>query len=74
MQDILIRAGCFAAIILLGYVLRNAGFSSETAFPVLSKIVLKITLDGDAGLSSAVNSISILIRIVLIVTILIVAA
>lgn len=44
MQEILIRAGSFVAIIVLGYILRKAGFFTETAFPVLSKIVIKITL------------------------------
>ena len=44
MQDILIRAGCFVAIILLGYIMRKINFMDETAFPVLSKIVIKITL------------------------------
>ena len=44
MQDILVRAGCFVAIIILGYVLRKINFMDETAFPVLSKIVIKITL------------------------------
>lgn len=44
MQDILVRAGCYVAIILIGYVLRKINFMDETAFPVLSKIVIKITL------------------------------
>lgn len=44
MQDILIRAGCFVAIIILGYFLRKINFMDETAFPVLSKVVIKITL------------------------------
>lgn len=44
MQDILVRAGCFIAIIILGYFLRKINFMDETAFPVLSKIVIKITL------------------------------
>lgn len=44
MQEILIRAGSFVAIIALGYILRQTGFFTEAAFPVLSKIVLKITL------------------------------
>lgn len=44
MQDLLTRAGCFAAIIVLGFVLRRIGFFKENAFEVLSKIVLKITL------------------------------
>lgn len=44
MLDLLIRAGCFVAIIILGLVLRQIGFFKENAFEVLSKIVLKITL------------------------------
>lgn len=44
MQEILGRAGCFIAIILLGYVLRRINFFKEGDFTVLSKIVLKITL------------------------------
>ena len=45
MQDILTRAGCFVAIIILGYALRRIGvLKREEAFPVLSTIVIKITL------------------------------
>lgn len=44
MQEILIRAGSFAAIIVLGYILRRVGFFPDSAFTVLSKIVIKITL------------------------------
>ena len=44
MQDILIKAGCYIAIILLGYTLRHRGFFGPEAFGVLSKVVLKITL------------------------------
>ena len=44
MENILIRAACYIAIILLGMVLRALGFFKETDFPVLSKIVVKITL------------------------------
>lgn len=44
MQDILVRAGCFVAIIAAGHILRKIGFFDEHAFGVLSKIVLKITL------------------------------
>lgn len=44
MQEILIRAGSFVAIIILGYALRKIGFFHEKDFDVLSKIVLKITL------------------------------
>ena len=44
MLDILTRAGCFVAIILLGYLLKRIGLFKESDFSVLSKIVLKITL------------------------------
>lgn len=44
MQEILVRAGCFVAIIILGYTLRKVGFFKEEDFKVLSKIVIKITL------------------------------
>lgn len=44
MQEILIRAGSFVTIIILGYVLKKIGFFHEKDFDVLSKIVLKITL------------------------------
>lgn len=51
MQEILIRAGCFAGIILLGYMLRRIGVFQEGDFKVLSRIVIKITLP-----ASIVNS------------------
>ena len=44
MQDILVKAGCYIAIIILGYVLRRRGFFGPEAFGVLSKIVIRITL------------------------------
>lgn len=44
MLDILTRAGCFVAIILLGHILRRTGFFGPETFGVLSKIVMKITL------------------------------
>ena len=44
MFEILTRAGCFVAMIFLGWLLRKLGFFGEEAFPVLSRIVLKITL------------------------------
>jgi len=45
MQEIVTRAGCFVAIIILGYVLRRLGvLKREEAFPVLSALVIKITL------------------------------
>ena len=44
MAEILMKAGSFIAIIILGYVLRRIGFFKEEDFYVLSRIVLKITL------------------------------
>lgn len=44
MFDVLIRAGCFISIIIIGYTLRRIGFFKESDFHVLAKIVLKITL------------------------------
>lgn len=44
MLDILTRAGCFVAIIVLGHILRRTGFFGPETFGVLSKIVMKITL------------------------------
>lgn len=44
MQEIITRAGCFVAIIMLGYTLRRIGMFKEEDFKILSKIVIKITL------------------------------
>lgn len=44
MTEILVRAGCFVAIIVLGAVLRRAGFFKREDFSLLSKIVIRITL------------------------------
>ena len=44
MLDVLIRAGCFVAIILLGYTLRKIGMFRKEDFKVLANVVLKITL------------------------------
>lgn len=44
MLNILIKAGCYIAIIILGIVLRRVGFFKESDFSVLSKIVIKVTL------------------------------
>ena len=44
MQDVLIRAGCFVASILLGYILRRIGMFRKEDFKVLANVVLKITL------------------------------
>lgn len=44
MLEVLSRAGCFVAIIVLGYALRKKGVFKEEDFRVLSKIVIKVTL------------------------------
>jgi predicted permease len=44
MLDILTKAGCYIAIIVLGMVLRAIRFFKEEDFSVLSKIVIRITL------------------------------
>ena len=53
MQEILIKAGCYIAIIVLGFVLRRRGFFGPEAFGVLSKVVIKITLPAAIVASSA---------------------
>jgi len=53
MLDVLIRAGCFIAIIVLGYVLRRIGLFKGDAFGMLSQIVLKLTLPASIVLSFA---------------------
>ena len=44
MLEIIMRAGCFVSIILIGFILRRINFFDEHAFKVLSKIVVRITL------------------------------
>ena len=44
MLDILVRAGSFVAVIVLGYVLKRMGFFKESDFTLLSKITIRITL------------------------------
>lgn len=44
MLDILMRAGSFVAIILLGYGLKRIGFFKQEDFSILSKITIRITL------------------------------
>lgn len=53
MLELLGRAGCFVAIIILGFVLRRTGFFNEHAFGVLSKVVLKITFPASIVVSFA---------------------
>ena len=54
MLDILLKAGSYIAVIILGFVLRRRGFFDKHAFPVLSKLVIKVTLPA-ALISSAVG-------------------
>lgn len=44
MIDILIRAGSFIGIIVLGYVLKKIGFFKDEDFTILSRITIRITL------------------------------
>lgn len=44
MQDIIIQAVSFVAIIALGYILKKVGWFQESDFSVVSNIVMKITL------------------------------
>lgn len=44
MLDILLRAGSFIAIIVLGYFLKQIGFFKQEDFSLLSKITIRITL------------------------------
>lgn len=44
MCEIIVRAGCFVTIIIMGCVLRKTGYFKEEDFGILAKIVLKITL------------------------------
>lgn len=44
MPEILTQAGCYVAIIILGYVLRKIKLLPEETFKVLSRIVINITL------------------------------
>lgn len=53
MPDIQVRAGCFVAIIAMGFVLRRIGFFKEGDFRVLSQITLKLTLPASIVVSFA---------------------
>lgn len=44
MSEILVRAGCFCAIIMMGFILKKASFFRKEDFALLSKIVIRITL------------------------------
>lgn len=53
MQDILIKAGCFVAIIILGYTMKKIGVLKQEDFMVLSKIVIRITTPAAIAVSFA---------------------
>ena len=53
MLDILVRAGCFVAIIVLGYLLKRFGVFKEGDFRVLATVTLKITLPASIIVSFA---------------------
>ena len=53
MLNILARAACYIAIIVMGFLLRRKGFFGPEAFGILSKIVIKITLPAAIIASSA---------------------
>ncbi|MFR4784452.1 MAG: AEC family transporter [Pilosibacter sp.] len=44
MSSVLLKAGCFFLIILMGYGLKKFGLLSQSDLPVFSKLVTKITL------------------------------
>ena len=58
MLQILIKAGCYIAIIILGILLRRIGFFKESDFSVLSKIVIRVTLPAALIVNSATRDFS----------------
>ena len=58
MLNILIKAGSYVAIILLGILLRRIGFFKESDFSVLSKIVIKVTLPAALIVNAATRELS----------------
>ena len=58
MLNVLIKAGCYIAIIILGILLRRIGFFKESDFSVLSKIVIKVTLPAALIVNAAGREIS----------------
>ena len=44
MSSVLLKAGCFFLIILMGYGLKKIGLLSQSGLPVFSQLVTKITL------------------------------
>ena len=53
MLDILSRAGCFVAIILLGIFLKKIGFFRDSDFTILARITIRITLPATIVVSFA---------------------
>lgn len=58
MLNVLMRAGCYIAIIVLGFVLRRIGFFKESDFSVLSKIVVRVTLPAALIMNAATRELS----------------
>lgn len=58
MLDILIKAGCYIAIIILGIFLRKIGFFKESDFSILSKIVIRVTLPAALIVNAATREFS----------------
>ena len=58
MLDILIKAGCYIAIIILGIFLRRIGFFKESDFSILSKIVIRVTLPAALIVNAATRAFS----------------
>lgn len=58
MLQILIKAGCYIAIIILGILLRRIGFFKESDFSVLSKIVIRVTLPAALIVNAATRDFS----------------
>ena len=58
MLQILIKAGCYIAIIILGILLRRICFFKESDFSVLSKIVIRVTLPAALIVNAATRDFS----------------
>ena len=58
MLDILLNAGSYIAIIILGIILRKTGFFKASDFSVLSKIVIRITLPAALIVNAATREFS----------------
>ena len=58
MLNILVKAGCYIAIIILGIFLRRIGFFKESDFSILSKIVIRVTLPAALIVNAATRAFS----------------